>query len=177
MFTSYMTLTPDTEYMTLTLDSILTSDYWHWDYDTELIIIPNVIRQTNIHELLNSGQGYFHTPDSWYTLNTGPLNFLIQYFWILNIVLSNPEHEYSDTTITDSCMWSKVPHEDKYTSHTRSGCLESVGVPLESTRSGEWSKVHMELSTHRIRGGGASKVRGGVLSGTQMVYGAKYIRR
>jgi len=29
MFTSDMTLTPDTEYMTLTLDIILTSGYWH----------------------------------------------------------------------------------------------------------------------------------------------------
>jgi len=38
--------------------------------DTGLIIVPNVIRQTDIHELLNSGQGYFRTPDSCYTIDT-----------------------------------------------------------------------------------------------------------
>jgi len=35
----------------------------------------------------------------------------------------NREHEYPITTVTDTCMWSKVPHGAKYTSHTRWGCL------------------------------------------------------
>jgi len=35
IFTSDMILTPDTEYMTLTLDTVLTVGYWHWYWYNE----------------------------------------------------------------------------------------------------------------------------------------------
>ena len=117
-------------------------------------------------------KGNFCTLESWYTFDTKSSE-------LLDTILLNTEY-----FIIESWTWiswyyyywymyvEQSTHGAKYTSHTRCGWvpLESVRVPLESTGSGEWSKVHMERSTHHNVVGDRSSPWGCLLSPETVSY-------